>query len=137
MPDQTLHCAFAIDDRYSPHLGATLASVLENNRSPAIAAHVITMGVSDANKQLLREMVARYPGASVAFYPFDADRYAHFRVDRHISLASYIRLFLGELLPAEVSRVLYLDCDLAILSDLGELFELPMDGCVIAAAPDI
>ena len=53
-----------------------------------------------------------------------------------ISLSSYGRLFIGSMLPEDVSRCLYLDCDMIICDCIDELWNRDMRGCTIAAVQD-
>ena len=53
----------------------------------------------------------------------------------HFSLASYYRLFIASLFP-EYDKVIYLDCDLVILGDISELYEINIGENILAAAPE-
>lgn len=48
----------------------------------------------------------------------------------------YSRLLLDKLLPAEVERIVYLDCDTMVRRPIEELFDLDMQGFPIAAVAD-
>jgi hypothetical protein len=48
----------------------------------------------------------------------------------------YQKLLLADWLPAECERAIWLDCDLVVLGDLGELWRAPLDGAVVAAVAD-
>ena len=50
-----------------------------------------------------------------------------------MSRATYARLLLPELVPSSVTRLLYLDCDIVVLRDIGELFDERLDGSLLAA----
>jgi len=54
----------------------------------------------------------------------------------HISRASYTRLFLASLLPPELDRVLYLDCDLLLCRPITELAGADLHGHTIGAVVD-
>ena len=62
----------------------------------------------------------------VEFYYVDMDlvkdcpRYAE---GSHISLAAYYRIFLGNLLPLKIHKVLYLDCDLVVVGSIEKALE--------------
>jgi lipopolysaccharide biosynthesis glycosyltransferase len=47
-----------------------------------------------------------------------------------------MRFLAPEILPPEVNRALYLDCDLVVLEDLRPLWTMDMHGKSLAAAPD-
>lgn len=59
------------------------------------------------------------------------------RVRVRFSAATYLRLLIPDLLPPDVHRALYLDGDVLVLDDLGPLFDLPLDGALAAAVPNI
>jgi UDP-D-galactose:(glucosyl)LPS alpha-1,3-D-galactosyltransferase len=58
------------------------------------------------------------------------------RRDRQISAGTYLRLQLPDLLPPEVERVLYLDCDVLCAGDLSPLWEVPLGEAPVAAVRD-
>lgn len=51
-------------------------------------------------------------------------------------LATWGRLYLDRLLPADLHRVLYLDCDVFVHTDLAPLFSADMAGLAVAACDD-
>lgn len=51
-------------------------------------------------------------------------------------ITCYYRLFLGDVLPESIDRVLYLDADILVQGNLAELWEIPFDGNVVQAVPD-
>ncbi|MBU1191691.1 MAG: glycosyltransferase family 8 protein [Gammaproteobacteria bacterium] len=55
----------------------------------------------------------------------------------HISPVSYFRLLLPDLLPADLQRVIYLDCDLAVLGDIGMLWDIDLNDHYVAAVPEL
>jgi lipopolysaccharide biosynthesis glycosyltransferase len=50
--------------------------------------------------------------------------------------ALYTRLFIPEILAQENDRLLYMDCDMIVLSSLRPLMELDLGDCAAAAVPD-
>jgi lipopolysaccharide biosynthesis glycosyltransferase len=50
--------------------------------------------------------------------------------------AVYMRLLADELLPSKLDRVIYLDSDVLVLRDLGELWDLDMGGRALLAVQD-
>jgi lipopolysaccharide biosynthesis glycosyltransferase len=51
----------------------------------------------------------------------------------HISIATYYRLFIPALLPENIERVLYLDCDIVVRKNLTPLWEIPLDNLAVGA----
>lgn len=50
--------------------------------------------------------------------------------------ATYFRLLVGEILPPEASKAVYLDADIVVLGDLSELWNMEMNGKLALAVPD-
>src|SRR5690606_10417736 len=48
----------------------------------------------------------------------------------------YARLLIAQLLPQEVGRAIYLDCDMMVRWPVESLFEMDMDGKPLAAVQD-
>lgn len=42
----------------------------------------------------------------------------------HITVQTYYRLLIGELLPNEINKCIYLDSDICVCKDLSELFNI-------------
>ena len=52
-----------------------------------------------------------------------------------ISKETYYRMLLADFLPPEVDRILYLDPDIVIIKPLDELYNIDLEGNVLAGAP--
>ena len=62
--------------------------------------------------------------------------YKQIKTHAYINIATYYRLKLASLLP-DVSKIIYLDCDIIVNSDISELFDVNMDECLVAGVRDI
>ena len=58
-------------------------------------------------------------------------------VSHHIRRVTYARLLIDQLLPLNIRRVLYLDCDLIVRGDIGDLWTTNLRGKTIGAVPDV
>jgi lipopolysaccharide biosynthesis glycosyltransferase len=58
-------------------------------------------------------------------------------VSDHVTQTSYLRLLLDRLLPAEVSKCIYLDADLVVRRDLTPLWNEPLAGWTALAVTDL
>ena len=54
----------------------------------------------------------------------------------HVSTATYFRFLLPRILPESVKKVLYLDADTIVPSDIGEAFKVDMAGAAVAGVSD-
>ena len=129
------------DNNYVMPTGVMMCSLCENNRGEQVRFHVLSADITDANKAALEGIVKGY-GKEIEFHHIDNADMADFPIGRegqsaHISSqATYYRLFLADILPESITRVIYLDGDLIVRGSLKELWETPMDGYAIAGAPD-
>jgi lipopolysaccharide biosynthesis glycosyltransferase len=128
--------AAAADNNYAQHLAVTFASVLKNNKGDIPEFFIIGDELTVENKDRLLETVKPF-GATVKFLQADAELYRHASVSRHITRAAYLKVFIPELLPREVEKVIYLDCDVIVEEDLYALWNTDINGYHLGAALDI
>lgn len=128
----------AADNNYVEHCIVMLTSLLANNRDREVTVHLLSDAISDAGIASIERAVRSFGGAFRA-YPIDAGMLAQcpIRPTDHLSLATYNRLLMAEILPQEIDKVLYLDCDIVIEGSLRELFETPLEGYALAAVEEM
>lgn len=115
-------------------ISATSALTVHSNVSlMLLAVDVSETETIAANNFLKKQGVAQ----CVRTVSSDALLDSRLRVDRRMTKASYIRLALGKLVPSDMDRVLYIDADTRVLSDLAPLLATEMQGFPVAAVHDI
>ncbi len=135
-----IHIAFNIDHNYVQYCAVTLLSAVKNRGEAPLAFHVIANDLTDDDRSKLLSLVGADAQCSLHFYTPGSDMFSGFQIlkfKKRISLATYYRCFLSEILPDEVDRVIYLDCDILVLQPLDEFFNTPLQGHPIAAIEDI
>lgn len=128
---------FCADSNYFQHLAAAAVSLLENTRWPRVHIHVLSCDADGASEKKLRETLDRYPAARLSLVRVDDARLGTLFVDKHLTKESYLRFLAPDLLPSTVSKVIYLDCDLVVLGDVAELWEVDLGSAPLAAAADL
>ncbi len=136
-----MHIALASDDRYAKPMTAAICSVLENNReADRITFHILDSEISKKNKEKIMKTVGAHDKGSVVFYDFLK---LMSRFDCVLTLTepslprvSYARLFLGEILPLDVEKIIYLDSDMICVDSLQEIWEMDMGDHLVAGALD-
>ncbi|MEX0431336.1 glycosyltransferase family 8 protein [Spiribacter insolitus] len=135
MTDKKIHIAAATDSNYAQHICVLSTSVLCNSKDPGnIFFHILDCGIKKAEKNLIADNIRGFSG-NVYFLEVDAHQLSALPNTRHTK-ASYARLFAPDLLPREISRLIYLDSDIIVLDDVSGLYTFPLDGKIIAAARD-
>lgn len=125
------------DDNYIQHAMAMLCSLYENNREHEITLHVLHRNLSEKSCNYINRLSARYDNY-VRFYVVNEEplQGVQFRKNRPLSMAAYYRLLLSTILPKELDKVLYLDCDIIVVRDIREIFEIEIDKFALAASLD-
>ena len=136
MTRDTIAVVFATDDNYCQHLGVTIASLLERNPGERFDLRCICIDVATENKRRLVAVCEERGAAPPRFIDFDASAYASFRVDGHISWASYARIFIPDLVEPTLDKVLYLDCDLLITDSIRPLWETDLGEAALGVIPN-
>ncbi|HKM07881.1 MAG TPA: glycosyltransferase [Sphaerochaeta sp.] len=130
---------FASNEHFAPFLGVCLRSMLEHIHPENIYDIVVLeSNLSEDSKSRLLLMARRFSNVSLRFYNPTAmlsGRKLQKNTTDHISLETYYRFLIGDILP-EYAKVVYLDCDTVILSDIADLFAIDLKGCAIGAALD-
>lgn len=134
---ENVNIAFASDDAYLPHAAAMIASAVEHF-SPKRQYNLFYLhsGISPLRLELFASIFAKL--SHVHFHPINVGEpfSASYRSKtRAPSNATYNRFELFELLPT-LKRILYIDCDMIVKGDLAEIFDLDMQGKMVAAVPD-
>jgi lipopolysaccharide biosynthesis glycosyltransferase len=132
----TLHVACQARTDYVPHSAAMLHSVLTAGGCDDVTVHFLHgADVGPDQRDPLRAMVERL-GGRIEFTAVDPQRLEGLATNAQFPAAHWYRLFLPELLP-EVDRVLYLDGDLIVVDSLRPLWELDLEGHLLAAVTNV
>lgn len=133
MQDDTIELVCVTDANYAPHLAVLLKSIEANKGTEYIRVHAILDGVDDALLSLIRTAV---PGLDILDYHVVGHPALNLPPIMHISRATYLRLIMAEILPTEISRVLYLDIDMVVTQSLRPLWRSDLKGRPFAAVED-
>lgn len=134
-----MNVVVATDDNFVQHCCIMLVSLLLNNKD--VNVFVLTEGLKPDSVKIIKEEVIGH-GGKVTFCIVDQKKVAEFPMPTdkelsHISRATYYRLLIADLLPRNIDKILYLDCDIIINGSIKELWDLDMTGYAIAAVPQI
>ncbi len=135
---KVLDICFAADDNYAPYMGVALASVLSFKKADEFCRfHILDDRIGAENKQKLSSLQNYYSNFSVSYYPIDRATLSRFPVvNTHLSHTAYARLFMGSLLPTNISRLIYLDCDVFVRKSLYNLFSVDLGNNLLGGVED-
>ena len=133
MNSQPMHVAFCVNDGYAQYIMVTIKGLLENNSNP-IVIHVLSDYISERNVAQLKDLVSSYPFAELKVVIVDDSKLRGLKDTW--TIYTWYRVLLPEILDKDVHRVLYLDADVLVAGNIGELFRLDMTGKAIAGTID-
>lgn len=61
----------------------------------------------------------------------------HLKTTPNIPIEAYFRLLLPEILPENIEEIIYLDGDVIVEGDIGDLWKIPMRGKALMAVPEM
>lgn len=128
---------FAVDDNYIPFLAVAIQSLVENaSTKNQYVIKVLHTNVSEENQKNIN----KYERENINIEFVDLNYYIDKIKDKlytrdYYSKTTYFRLFIPNLYP-QYDKALYLDSDIAILSDVADLYNTEMGDNLIAGAPD-
>ena len=132
-----IHIAFCFDNSYAPYAMVTIKSIGENHHSGEVYIHILADGISNRNLKRFKELVDEYRNMHLHIYKVDTRCLSGLKVvEGRWSISTWFRILLPSILPDTIDKVLYLDADTLVVSDLQELFEIDMTDYSIAAVLD-
>lgn len=128
---------YSTDDNYAQHMGVSIISLLENNKHfNNIKIYVIANNITNYSKEKLNEVSNKY-NRDIIFIDFNNYKNKlKLNMKWNISLSSYARLFVSSILPSDINKVLYFDCDTVIVDKIDELWNVNTEDYYVCGVAD-
>ena len=120
------------DQAYQEQVSTTIKSILYYNKNVKI--YVFNQGLSDEWFRDFNELAEQLDSELVNISLDQVTISPEWLTQDHISSATYARYFIPQFVAEE--RVLYLDSDLVVNRDLQPLFDISLEGKLVAAVGD-
>lgn len=137
-----MNVVFACDNNYVPLLTISAVSFLVNNQNDfdEINIFILDDGISESNKNKVNSILSEYK-CNISFIKTKKIEELDFKVlslerEDIASLTTYARLFIPSLLPDDVDKLLYLDCDSIIVDSFKQLWQEDISDYYCAAVQD-
>ncbi len=132
-----INIVFSVDNNYIQHCSATIASILLNSSCGNNFNFILLDGgISAKNKEKL-EKLKSIRNFEINYIKIDNQKFANLPLNRsYISIATYYRLLLPQILPSNINKVIYLDADIIVEQDIAELWNMDITDYACAAAED-
>ncbi|MFC3886628.1 glycosyltransferase family 8 protein [Bacillus songklensis] len=134
-----MYIVTASSDGYAKHLGVMLHSLLENlDNKTDTYIFIIEGNISSENKCKLQRVVGRF-NLQAEFITIDDDFFHSFenRKISYIGKETYYRIIIPDLLRGDITKALYLDCDLIVKEDISTLWNINIDDYFLAAVEEL
>ncbi len=121
---KALHIVFAADQHYLQHFTVACTSLLENNA--LITGRIFLLhDLGNLNElSSISEFFEEKYSKKIEPIRVPATVFKDYFISIHLSHSTYFRYLIPDLLPEGIERVLFLDSDLIIHGDIGELIAL-------------
>lgn len=126
---------YASNDNYARHLAVSMYSLMDHNQvAEQIRVFILSVGISQENQEKLSE-IARQFARELVFIPMGdiKEKFPYAIETGGFDISTMSRLFIGSLLPTEVKRVLYLDCDTVVLNSIKRLWQVNLHENIMGA----
>lgn len=122
-----------LNEHYLPQLEVMLTSLHASNPGETVSVWLIHRSLTSAH---LARLEQRCSLLGFSLHPLTAgeELFRDAPLTRQYPQEMYYRLLAGQLLPAEMHRVIYLDPDILVINPLRPLWELDLAGRMFAAA---
>lgn len=130
------------DCKYIMPTGVMLTSLFESNKGEVVNVHLLHDKASALLLEPIKSIAANYHQV-IHFYLIDDNIFRNFPIGLdyqldHVgsSLATYYRLYLTEILPSDMDKVIYLDGDVLVMDKLENLWKTDLADYALGAVPD-
>ncbi len=115
------------------HVGVMLVSLLSNNPAAQFDIVLVTGAGPSDERHKLERTIARFPAARFAIRDFTPPKTLGLYTPGPYTTDNYARLWVADFFGPEVDRALYLDADMVVLGDIGELWRTDLAGKLLGA----
>lgn len=132
---ETINILCATDNNYAPYCGIMLTSLFESNKDCHFVVYVFEDGsLTEENVKKYHILAQKY-GNEIVLKTIDEFMVRTFPINicSHITLPTYYRILAAKLLPKEMRKVIYLDCDIIVNGAINPFWNVNLDGYALGA----
>lgn len=132
-----------LTDDYNRHAGVTLLSFLDHCPNCKVTAHILYDAKlshgkeqkEEKNKACYQKIADRYT-CDIKYHPITPPNWIEeIPGVKKWTQGMFLRLFLPDILQS-IDKIIYLDCDVIVSSDMREFWNTPLNDSYLAAVPD-
>lgn len=127
---------YASDNNYAKQLAVSIYSLCKNSNC-LFSLYILDNGIKGENKRIIRDVCKQFNKKIYFIDLIDIEERLPVKVAvNKLSICTYSRLFLPDLLPDTVDYLLYLDCDTVINGNLNDLMNIDISEYDVAGVED-
>ncbi|XP_075476041.1 putative galacturonosyltransferase-like 4 [Primulina tabacum] len=133
--DDIIHTVMPLDSNYIRGTIAAVLSILQHSTCPEnVSFHFLSAHLELEIYSLIK---STFPYLTFKMYHFDSNR-VRGKISKSIRQAldqplNYARIYMPDILPIDVKRVIYLDSDIIVVDDIAKLWGVDLGKKVLAA----
>lgn len=133
-----MHIACSINKKYIKYCSVMLQSIINHTIKKELFIHVLHNDLTIKDEIFLKDIFKGYPFLSFNFYKIEREKFSIFPVVAdHLTVETLFRLFLAELLPNNIEKVIYIDSDIVVKEDLLNVWNIDIGKYPLAAVPNL
>ena len=123
------------DDNYAMPLAVTVYSALANLKPGwSVELFIVDGGIQAEKKHRIERVVGTSSApVNLRWARVDMNAIADLPTHEWINTTTYLRLFIPDIVPANINKALYLDSDLQVERSITELWDQDLDGRALAS----
>ena len=131
-----MNIVYASDDRFVPIMLCSIVSLIKKCND--LTFFILSDNIGKDNQDKIRTLIEN--NAHECYF-IDISTYKE-ELGNKLNVSSawpriaFVRLYLEKILPLEIKKVLYLDCDTIVLEDISLLYNIDMDNAAVAGSLD-
>ena len=125
--------ACATDSNFIVHTAAMICSLVEHTNSK-IDIYIM---YSEPIVENIKSLEKTFNNLLIKLVRVDQSKFKNYKLSNRINEVSYYRLLLGNIIPEEINKVIYLDSDLIVFDDIKKLWDIDLYNKIVGAVPDV
>ena len=134
--ERAIPIVFSTDDNYAPYLSVALQSLLDHTNAEKLYDIIVLQdGLSEQHRTLLSSQCTSYPNVSLRYHDVPEELKGYDFQLNMLPIATYYRICAPGIF-AKYEKIVYLDVDICVLSDVGELYAATLGDNMVGACRD-
>lgn len=132
------HIVFCINDNWSIPASVLIQSIIHYNENCDFTFHVISKNLSEKSLSSFNILAKKNPLITINTIIIKENELSNLpiRQNDHVTIETYYRFLIPELLDKSISKILYLDCDILCTGNIDDLFKIDITDYACAMCPD-